>query len=353
MSLPTQWQGMIQAMLQPAFYLLLFILSFFATSAWVRGYVPERLKIEWCETVQEDAEVLFLGSSHVFRQFDPSLFDELRRAKDKGLRSYNLGTVGMEFAEELYLLRRILLENPPNLNWIVVEAQPFRVGFRNDKDFGKRRIGWHDYATTKMLLSALVRSDLPTDQRWELALRHVEHWWRRTINFARGMNAWDALGKDFEAMFPDTESLGANQDGYLPLELSTASQLNRGMRKGFLKAPGIMLEGRKVLLQAGDGGAPEKDLLAAVRAMEKLAAEKDITIVWWLHPNFERLSGWRQMERQGDIEHLVAHDDPQVFPEFYEVEWRFDAFHLNRQGAELLTRSFAKDFVALQKGVQE
>lgn len=344
---------MIQAVLRPAFHLLLFLLSFFATAAWVRGYVPERLKIEWFETVQEEADVLFLGSSHVYRQFDPSLFDELRGVENENIRSYNLGTVGMEFAEELYLLRRILHENPSNLKWIVLEAQPFRVQFRNENDFGKRRIGWHDSATTQRLISALLQSDLPMSERWELASRHTEHWWRRTINLARGMDAWNALGKDFESLFPDLDSLGVKSDGYFPLEMSTANQRNRGMRNGFLKAPEVMLSGRAALLQAGDGGAPTDELLAAVQAMESLAAEKGVELIWWLHPNYERFSGWRQMKQQGDIQHLVAHDDPQAFPEYYELAWRFDAFHLNRPGSEHLTRSFANDFIALQMGARE
>lgn len=336
---------MIPDMLRRAFFLLLFLFSFFATAVWMRGLVPERLKITWYETVKEDADVLFLGSSHVFRQFDPALFDKGRQAAERGVRSYNLGTVGMELAEEIYLVRRILADKPEHLRWIVVEAQPFDYRMRNLNDFGTRRIGWHDTATTWMLLQAIQRSDLEGEERRTLIRRHVEHWWRRTINLARGVDIASAWGRNPMGRFEDTSTLGVRGDGYQPLDVETASQRNRAMRKGFLNAPGEMLRGRDVLLNEGDGGPADEDLLEAIRSLEALAAEMGVGLVWWLHPNLERYAGWRQMKEEGEIQHLIAYDDPQRFPDFYTTKWRFDLYHLNRRGAEMMTADFTGQFL--------
>ncbi|MHC4380610.1 MAG: hypothetical protein ACYSU1_05930 [Planctomycetota bacterium] len=332
-------------MLRRAFFLLLFLLSFFATAVWMRGLVPERLKIEWYQTVTGDADVLFLGSSHVFRQFDPALFDARRGSAEEGLRSYNLGTVGMELAEEIYLARRILRDKPESLRWIVLEAQPFDYRMRNLNDFGTRRIGWHDTATTWMLLQAIRQADLEWGDRLDLVRRHVEHWWRRTINLARGLDIATNWGADPMARFEDLGALGIHGDGYAPLDIATATQRNRAMRRGFLNAPGEMLRGRELLLTEGDGGPADPHLLEAVRSLEALAAEKGVGLVWWLHPNLERYPGWRQMEQAGEIEHLISYDDPKRFPDFYTTEWRFDLFHLNRRGAERMTADFADQFL--------
>ncbi len=336
---------MIRAMLQRTFLVLLFLASFSVSAALIRGLVPERLKIEWFETVRQDADVIFVGSSHVFRQFDPALFDQQRGATTGSFRSYNLGAVGMEFVEEIYLLRKILEDKPENLRWIVAEAQPYDIQMRSANDFGNRRIGWHSTGITWSLLNAIQRSDLAWSERWDLIHRHVEHWWRRSINLARGLDVVYSFGKEPLEIFADHTVLGKLGDGYVPLDASTANQRNRAMNRKFKRAPGELLAARDSLPSSGDGGPPDMELLNAVRELEQLAASQGVGIVWWLHPNLERYGGWRQMLESGEIDHLIAHDDPTNYPQFYTVKWRFDLFHLNRLGAEILTTDFADQFV--------
>ncbi|MGB0954215.1 MAG: hypothetical protein ACPG31_13420 [Planctomycetota bacterium] len=328
------------------------LVAFIATTMGIRGLVPERMKVEWYETKKEQADVLFLGSSHVFRQMDPVLFDEIRKVKEGEPRSLNLGTQGMELQEEIYLLKQILTDKPDALRWVILEAQPFLIGLRNENDFGNRRISWHDSETTWRLVKAGYRSTEPPEVRWDLARRHIEHWWRRCLNLGRGMDALEALGVEPLSLFEDQSALGVADNGYLPLEMSTASTRNQQMRQSFRNNPGDMFRGANNLDPNRDTDAPDAELLAVVREVEELAAQKGVTLIWWLHPNLKHYPGWRHMAETQEIQHLIAMDDPQRFSDFYRMPLRFDLYHLNKEGAEMLTEELAREFVHIQREAQ-
>ena len=148
-------------------------------------------------------------------------------------------------------------------------------------------------------------------------------------------------------------NLGANQDGYMSLEMATATQQSRGMRGRFLQDPSRLLQAARDLPQLGPDGPPSENLRDLVLAMEQEAAENGIGLIWWVHPNLERYAGWRQLKLDGDIHYLITHDDPKRFPQFYQPKWRFDLYHLNRKGSQLLTKLFAQEFQTITAAAGE
>ena len=312
---------------------------------WLRHAVPERLKVEWYEAIHNEVDVIFLGSSHVFRQFDPQLFDAQRRGEETPYRSVNLAALGMGFFEQTYMLGRILEENSEALRWVVLEALPLDLDMQNENDFGLRRIEWHDTPTTWRLVREVWKSNLPAAEKQALMQRHIEHWWRRSLFLARGMDGIAALGLGPLEYYEDQSALGSQGNGYVPLDVKTADQKSRGMRQRFRRSPQELLRAKLELTVMDDGGPPDLGQLAMVREMEALAEQHGVGLVWWIHPNLERYRGWRQMKENGDIKHLIAYDDPEAFPEFYQVEAHFDLYHLNRHASERMTMNFAFDFV--------
>lgn len=340
-------------MLRTFLHLLLFLAGFLLTATWIHSLVPERQKLEWLDTVQQDADVIFLGSSHVYRQFDPQLFDLQRGAAAGQSRSLNMAALGMGLNEEAYMLKRILAEHSPKLRWVVIEALPFDMQFQNENDFGIRRLEWHDSENTWRLVRSLLGSDLPRDEKWSLIRRHVEHWWRRSINLARGLDVVEALTSE-PTSFDGNPDFGVNQDGYVPLQMATATKQSRGMRQRFLQNPQALLAAAQALPKLdAEETTVDEDLRSLVLDMEASAAAAGVGIIWWLHPNLERYVGWRKMEADGDIHHLVAYDDPARYPAFYQVRWHFDLYHLNRKGAEMMTKIFAEDFKAISAAAEE
>ncbi len=336
----------MRALLRGVLGVAFFCCGFGLTAAWIHEGLPERMKITWFHRLAQDVDVVFLGSSHVYKQFDPLVFDQERGIRNDSFHAINMGALGMSLTEEMYLLDRILDEHPQQLEWVVVEALPFSTELQNENDFGIRRIEWHDVATTWLILRAVWQEQRPWPEKWDLIRRHGEHCLHRLLNLARGPDFLHAWGEDPLAAF-DLSGLGPRGDGYLPLQLATASQRSRKMHKAFVQHPQQVLQAGSALLQAGDGGAADDFLRETVRRMEARASAEGVGLIWWIHPNLERISGWRQLLADGAISHLLAYDDPARFPEFYQVEWRFDRFHLNKKGSTLMTRAFAQDFLQI------
>jgi len=330
-------------------HLTLFAVGFALVGGWLRGNMRERIKVEWFHTVKDEIDVVFLGSSHVFRQFDPALFDAQRQDEPSALRSINLASAGMSFWEQYYMLHRILDEQAPALRWVILEVLPFAPDMKEKNDFGLRRLEWHDSRTTWHLLREAYLAAAPWSDRWALMQRHLEHWWQRSLQVARGVDMVQRFGQEPMATFDNLEALGANRNGYSPLESSTASERERGLRKKFRRNPAELLEGARKMKGPGAKNLPDPGLLAAVLEMEELAASRGVELVWWVHPNLQRYKGWRHMHASGAIKHFIAYDNSEAHPEFYRVGAHFDLYHLNKQASERMTMTFAFDFVNLMQ----
>jgi len=342
----------VTKMLRFTLHLLLFFAGFLLTVSWIQSLVPERQKLEWLDVAQQDVDVIFIGSSHVFRQIDPHLFDLERGAAAGEFRSLNMGALGMGLNEEAYMLDRILDESTSNLRWIVIEGLPFDMKFQNENDFGKRRLEWHDSASTWRLVQSILQGDLPSEEKWSQIQRHVEHWWRRSINLARGLDVVEAMTSE-PPSFDGNPGLGVNQDGYVPLEVETATKPARVRRQRFLKNPKPLLEGARALPKPySDEHVVDHYLRSLVKEMEARAAKEGVGIIWWIHPTLEPFHSWRKMLADGDIQHLLAYNQPARYPAFFEVRWRWDLYHLNRKGSEMMTKIFAADFKALTSAAE-
>lgn len=330
--------------------LLAFLAGFCLIAGGVGRMVPERLKLEWYATLREDVDVVFVGSSHVYRQFDPQVFDDTRGAATTGKRSLNLGDLGMGLTEEYYLLKRILDLQPSGLRWVVIEGMPFMSGMRGEakNDFTLRRIEWHDAPITWMTVREVLRRDLPWGDKWALLRRHVQHWWRRSVQLARGGDAVEAFGEPALDFWSEREELGRFGNGYFPLEIETCDEETLKHHRNFKRRPTRLVAAARAMptVEEDDGGPADAAQRATVQRMEALAAEAGVGIVWWIHPTLERAPGWRQLLAEGDIQVLIAYDDPEHFPEFYRPGLHFDLSHLNREGSERMTARFAQDFVA-------
>lgn len=339
-------------MLRHGLHLLLFLGAFLATLSWIRSEVPDVPKLRLFEQQKDEIDLIFLGSSHVFRQCSPTVFDEERGVQEGEPRSFNMGMRWMGLAEEYYLMQRILAMKPKELRYLIVEGRPFLAGMPGGdrNDFTTRRLEWHDTEITALLLANLRDSDAVEENQWDLARRHAEHWWRRSVNLGLGPEILEAKFQDAPFTDEEWEDFGPKADGFYPLTNKIEDPLVQERRKTFLKYRGRLSAGVKEMLLEDDGGPPDPGHLAFVQRMEALAAEHNVTLIWWLDPGLYRVPGWRQLKEMGEIRYLIAHDDPTRYPDFYQRKNRFDMTHLNPKGSVLLTQFLAQDFMALPMG---
>lgn len=305
--------------------------------------LPESIKMELLKTQQSDVDVLFLGSSHVLHQVDPALFDSIRGDGN----SLNLGNSGMTGQELLYSAERILSMNLPKLKVLVVEGLPWKIAQNPVNDFSSRTLAWHNASMTRLMLDSIRNSDLPKTEKEEKIWNHVEHWWRRSLHLAQGLDAWNGFRITALTDLENARNLGPSGDGFLPLEMETVLEMGRKNRQSFLANPRKLFAAKRRLSIPGEGSPAAPVLLSVVDRIQRMASGQGVEIVWWLHPNLGRTPGWHAMNQQGLLDHFIAFDDPLRFPEFYEVKWRFDLYHLNKEGSAMLTRALAQDFLAL------
>lgn len=335
-------------------YLCLAVVSFSLTAGSIRSFTPEHYKVAWFMEQKDEVDLLFLGSSHVLRQFDPSQFDVGRKVSEKEPYSLNMGLQWMGLSEEYYLLSKFLKANPEKMKWVVIEGRDFDSGMPGAEvnDFTSRRIDWHRTDITVALLRELWAKDVEFESKWSLTQRHVEHWWRRSINLGRGHSAIQGLSRGVVVSEDERKELGPAGNGFFPLSEGMANEFILERRERFLQRPGRLQKAAASLLESGDGGPASQGQLYFVRQMESLAAEHDVTLIWWLHPGMERLGGWRQMLEGGDIKHLLTYDDPELYPDMYRRDLHFDFTHLNPRGASIMMELFGNDFKSLEADAQ-
>lgn len=334
---------------RPIAYLGLAVVSFAITAGSIRSLTPDHYKVSWFMEQKDEVDLVFLGSSHVLRQFDPSQFDAGRDGVAENTHSLNMGLQWMGLPEELYLLSKLLKASPAKLQWVVIEARPFESGMPGAEvnDFTARRIDWHRTDITVALLRELWRQDLESEEKWSLMHRHVEHWWRRTTNLGQGLAAFRGLGGGVQISDEERAELGPAGDGFFPLNETMDGKFILERRRRFLERPGRLQKVAGNLQQSGDGGPASQGQLDFVRQMESHAAQHNVALIWWLHPGMERLAGWRQLLANGEIEHLLTYDAPQLYPDLYRRDLHFDFTHLNRRGAFIMTEFFVQDFKSL------
>ncbi len=322
--------------------LLLFVCGFSCTE-WVLGLcTPPRLELAWLQKLEQPVDVVFLGSSHVLHQISPDVFDQERGVVGQS-RSVNLGAPAMEVGEEMYLVQKIL-QLRPDVRWLVVEALPWDIGMQREtkNDFGARRVEWHQPGITYFMMQQILRSDLPWAEKKSLCWRHLQHGWRQSLHLARGVDAVRWLLQGPTAYYPEIKK---PRTGYRPLRLETAGEKGQKNHAQFLQDPHQLFAARQRLPQIGLGEAPPPALRNMAEQVEAWAAGEGVKVLWWLHPNLGRTSGWHHLFADGTIQHLIAFDDPECYPDFYKVRWHFDLYHLNSAGSERLSRVLAREFL--------
>src|SRR5437016_1679781 len=78
-------------------------------------------KLRFFAAHKDEFDTLFIGSSRVYFQISPAIFDGVMRESGSATRSFNFGIGGMFLPESAYVLEQLLTTKPRNLRWVVIE----------------------------------------------------------------------------------------------------------------------------------------------------------------------------------------------------------------------------------------
>ena len=101
---------------------------------------------------KDEFDTLFIGSSRVYFQISPAIFDRVTRESGLPTHSFNFGIGGMYLPESAYLLEQILNLKPRNLRWVFIEYDEVQTKWSPENQTSRRALYWADWKRVSLLL---------------------------------------------------------------------------------------------------------------------------------------------------------------------------------------------------------
>ena len=297
-------------------------------------------------------DVVFLGSSRTFRGFDPALFDAECERLGHPTTSFNLGVHGAFGLDIVHNLERLVAHHArtgAGPRWVLIDPEGVLDARDTQNLLTPSVSAWHDLATTRFAVDYVRSLELEPGPQRELVRAHWTSWAWQLFNIARGAPlAAGWLGVRLE----DPERfLGQARDGYLPLDLGgvQARASNEELRNspGRLQALARSLERQQ---RRPPRGQPEPFARELYQRILARCEELGAIPVFVLQPGTHYQSDLVKAHARGLVPHLLRFDRVAEYPEFFDLDHRWDYSHLSRAGAEHFTRLLAAEFTSLAAG---
>lgn len=336
-------------------------------------------KVEYWRAHASEFDTVFVGSSHVHRGFVPEEFDRLLAAGGLECRSFNFGIQLPHLIEARHLIQEVLASG--NVERVFLEYQSLVPQVDPENAFIPRSLYWHDGPGTALAVERClawgralgdgfgfaedrseVHSIFVLAERfavppcWRASGEHVEHFLVNALLIGRGKDVVKGLlGREHG----QTARVGASQ-GYLSLEEELADLAGRGEANAYARRRATFLAELERYSEEvaalerepevfGDQEWMNPELLRVddLELLQRIAAEvqeRGVQFVLVVMPSqsCNRAFEERLVEDLGA--RVLRYNRPDLYPELYAPENRFDAGHLSGQGALLFTRILAREY---------
>lgn len=333
--------------------LALACLAFFGVAGLQRNLIsyPEHYeigpKLEHLRVNPGAYDVIYLGSSAVFRHFVPEAFDTRLSELGHELRSFNLGSAALVGLEADRALRDLLAIEGLDVDYIVLDMTTFdSAPLGGGEANTDRRVHWHDFeGTWKVLRLTLEDKRMSWMGRTRSARSHLGSFCWHVANYGQGPRLVAGL------MGSDSSEASApwivEDRGYLSLE-DTDDPFVRARRKKLIENPSELTVAVAALRRArrqGPGGEAGGQWIyrEQAEAIRAAGARPLYVIPASLKPTRPL---WALDGREGFPPQL-SYNDPLRYPKYFELRNHFDKNHLTRHAAKLFSRNFAEDFAVL------
>jgi hypothetical protein len=303
---------------------------------------------------KDEFDTLFIGSSRIYFQISPAIFDRVTRESGLPTHSFNFGIGGMYLPESAYLLEQILNLKPRNLRWVFIEYEEVQTKWSPENQTSRRALYWADWKRVSLLLRKLT--DAGTGPHWppstaklrDIMLRQKDEQNTRSLltfyagqfekNYTNVSRAADVLyyflGRDTKER--RASYLGAASDGYV----TRPNRMSPSQVEAYERALAAAM--------AQSGTRPLSPY--AVEAYRQCATEvRNIgaTPIFLITPSTTQIN--IAIESTGTPGVVMAFNDPRTYPSLYRSSVRRDGQHLTKSGAEEFTRLVAANFVELAR----
>jgi hypothetical protein len=303
---------------------------------------------------KDEFDTLFIGSSRVYFQISPAIFDRVTRESGLPTHSFNFGIGGMYLPETAYLLEQILNLKPRNLRWVFIEYDEIQTKWSPENQTSRRALYWADWKRVSLLLRKLTDSGttplwLPNPAKFrEIAQRqnddkntrslltfYVGQFEKNYTNVARAADVLDYfLSRDTRER--RKSYLGAASDGYVTRP-NRMSPTQAAAYEHALAAAMAKTDTRPLSPYAVEG------YRQCAQEVRNIGAAP----IFLITPSTTQIN--LTAESTGLTGVVMAFNNPRVYPNLYRASARRDGQHLTKSGAEQFTQILAANFVELAR----
>ncbi len=361
-------------------HVLWWLVVFLGSCLWIGSKLPHSPdswttpKLEYFAEHKDEYDLIFLGSSQMYRHVDPVQFDAAMAAAGKPVHSFNFGVPGMGALENRTILAQILAMKPAKLKTIVFDAPAPGVLLSGMNHVTPRVKAWHDLDSTLLALQLIADTGMEDSWKLDMARRHLVSFGYRLCNVGSARELLEeqltgtAASRIEEQIYRSTNGpggLGENQRGWV--------SMNKAVRDASHYERKLLMERYDKMQEAMDGwvdrieqnphrARPMLDFSGKRRKVQelweterKLLAELvEMAVAAGVTPLFTNAPDIRQKEyfiteaaKAGAIPTLIDLDDPELHRDLLDPALRFDEMHLHEKGANLYTAVLAREVATL------
>lgn len=312
---------------------LLATLDSAAPKGWGNAILAEKW-VSFDRPAGDSKNVVFVGSSRIYRHIDPAQFDVLV----PGANSYNLGSPDSNFLAHLQIVQQLLKSDRQLPQYIFLELQ----GLPRITDTNRHKFG--------IFYAHNVKNTLLATRFFSAAGNHsqaVEHL-GALIDNAVKVGSFLRIARAMAYRFSDHNR--GTQSGFRCLddELEVAEIADR--RQEFLNnEPALAIRRDECTAERhpsisahehhdGSSQILSESILELINQCEAMGSKLILVLAPRNHGQYETFL-------KLPVGHRIDLGDPTRFPQFYQTDLTFDVGHLNREGAALFTEELAKVFL--------
>ena len=319
--------------------------AFLTTTALVRSRlslqaVPDiQEKISFFANHGEQFDTVFVGSSRIYHQIVPKLFDELMAKAGFPTHSYNLGMSAMLTPEDTFVMEAAFAKRKNPLKFVLVETtRPIETDYSwAGMNHTLRVAYWHDFKRLKIMSRAIaakraqqaVQDPAALQKDFDTFLYHLRLFASNTFNTGRGVD-WLKSERDLIKMTFRRH----------PKSPGRSRKYDDGF--GVLNPPIQIDDSQWAYLQTSIKRPTLHDY-ADKESQHELQAKKQLIAslggrMFAVMPPVAGGPTFAPDPKFGEPIPELDFSDPKKFPELFERKNRQDSGHLNFQGAEIFTR---------------
>lgn len=293
-------------------------------------------------------DTFFFGSSRVYRQINPELFDStFNSISQEKIKSFNLGAPATFNPQSYYLYEKFLdsrLSN--NVKYCFIELM--EVDLLNDYFMHQERTTYWQNLSDILFVekSIYYNKQIDFNQKTTATSNYLISYFENIFHLGH-------FGKQILTRnYYDDKYLGSFKNGFFPLEYDFQTTTNKVTRKSLLERKKNLIQKPELIANrksqisksyANISATYDNINLNKIKELINKSKEKNINLIFILSPR-NGSQKLLNLSRKIPKMNLIDLSNPQKYSIFYELENSFDVGHLNTQGATTYSEFLAVEF---------